>query len=148
MKRALVVVEATEASKRLIREAGELAKGVDAELILMHITTEEEYRRTKGELESIAEIDTTYSLDKAEEGARQFVNDIAQEALEDMDVEYETLGVIGKKDQTVVDEANKRNCDHIFMAGKKRSPTGKALFGDEAQSVILNFDGPVTVITE
>jgi hypothetical protein len=36
----------------------------------------------------------------------------------------------------------------VFLAGRKRSPTGKALFGDQTQAVILDFDGAVTVITK
>jgi hypothetical protein len=36
MKRALVV-EGSESTKKLVREVGELAAGVDAELLLLHI---------------------------------------------------------------------------------------------------------------
>jgi len=35
----------------------------------------------------------------------------------------------------------------VFVRGRRRSPTGKAVFGDTAQAVILNFDGFVTVAT-
>lgn len=41
--------------------------------------------------------------------------------------------------------AEAHNCDHIFIAGRRRSPTGKAIFGDWVQRVLLNFDGLVTV---
>jgi len=34
----------------------------------------------------------------------------------------------------------------VFLTGKKRSPTGKAVFGDRSQAIILNFDGPVTTL--
>ncbi|ELZ06028.1 universal stress protein [Natrialba asiatica] len=49
-------------------------------------------------------------------------------------------------DHALVVVAAEYDCKHVFIAGDKRSPTGKALFGDEAQSVLLHFDGPVTAL--
>jgi nucleotide-binding universal stress UspA family protein len=45
----------------------------------------------------------------------------------------------------VLQVARRKDCDHVFLSGGKRSPAGKALFGDFAQSVLLGFDGYVTV---
>ncbi|MFC6907201.1 universal stress protein [Halalkalicoccus tibetensis] len=59
--------------------------------------------------------------------------------------QVEVDSVFGDIPDIILTEANKRNCDHIFVTGEKRSPTGKAVFGDTAQSIILNFEGPVTV---
>ena len=36
---------------------------------------------------------------------------------------------------------------HLSSPGQQRSPSGKALFGDTAQQVVLNFPGPVTIVT-
>ena len=47
MQRALVVVDASESAKALVREAGELAGGVGADLVLVHVTTREEYRERR-----------------------------------------------------------------------------------------------------
>ena len=58
MERALAVVEGTEETKQLVREAGELAAGVDAELLLLHVTTEEEFSDRASTLASIPNYDT------------------------------------------------------------------------------------------
>lgn len=147
MQRALVVIEPTETAKTLLREAGELAAGVDAELILVYGTTEEEYNERREDMARIPDIDTTYSLDQALDGARRFAKDMGRDVLSDIDVEWDAVGRIGDKAEEVLALADERDCDHIFIAGRERSPTGKALFGDDTQRVILDSNVPVTVLT-
>lgn len=148
MERALAVVEASESAKRLVREAGELASGVGAELVLLYVSSEEEYNETRQALADISDIDRTYTSGEALDGARQFAADIGDEMLDGLDVEYEAVGALGETETRILAKADAHGCDHLFIAGEKRSPTGKALFGDLTQSVILNFDGAVTVVTE
>lgn len=148
MERALAVMEPTETAKVLLREAGELAAGVDAELILVYGTTEEEYNDRREDMARIPDIDTTYSVDQAIDGARRFARDMGRDVLADIDVEWEAVGRIGDKAEEVLELAAERDCDHIFIAGRKRSPTGKAVFGDDTQRVILDANVPVTVLTD
>ena len=147
MERALVVVEGTEATKELVREAGELAAGVGAELFLVHVTTQGEFSEHASSLADVSDRDATYSIDRTREGARQFAEDIGREAFEGLSVEYEAIGILGDKEEKILETAYQRDCDHLFIQGRKRSPTGKALFGDLAQSVLLKFDGTVTITT-
>lgn len=151
MDRALVVVESSEFAKRLIREAGELAAGVDAELKLLATMDKDEYEQDVETMSTIANVEgTSYSPDDIKESGRQFATDLAKSQLEDLDVDYEPLCIViddGPEAQEIVATAEKHDCDHIFIAGRKRSPTGKALFGDRTQGVILNFDGIVSVAT-
>lgn len=146
MKRALAVVEAKEATKELVADAGKLAKGVDAELLLLHVTTEEEFQSKRSTLENVAGLDAEYNVDNARSGAQQFAQKVGKEVLDD-DIEFTAMGRIGNPQEQILDTAGKENVDHIFIHGKQRSPTGKAVFGDTAQAIILNFDGPVTVTT-
>jgi nucleotide-binding universal stress UspA family protein len=148
MERALAVVDAEESTKALVREAGELAAAVDAELVLLHVTTDDEYEEMRQTMESIPNNSVGYSAQKAREGAEEFAADIGREVLDGIDVDYEAVGALGDEQTEILDTAAEHDCDHLFIAGEKRSPTGKALFGDLTQSIILNFDGPVTVVTE
>ena len=43
MERALYVVDTSEIGRELLREAGELAVGVDAELVLVNVVDESEH---------------------------------------------------------------------------------------------------------
>lgn len=149
MDRALVVVDASESSKDLLRRAGAIAAAMGAELTLLHVTSEEDFEADR---KAMAEIGTEeygqYHVEQAESGARQFALDIAGEVLADTDVEYEALGTVGDTAETVLSTVEDRHADHVFIAGRKRSPTGKAIFGDAAQRVILNANVPVTIVTE
>ncbi|MFC7078804.1 universal stress protein [Halorussus caseinilyticus] len=148
MERALAVVDAEESTKALVREAGELAAAVDAELVLLHVTTNDEYEEMRQTMEEIPNSAVGYSAQKARDGAEEFAADIGREVLEGIDVSWEAVGELGDEQTEILEAAAGRDCDHLFIAGEKRSPTGKALFGDLTQSIILNFAGPVTVVTE
>lgn len=148
MQRTLVVVEPSEEVHWLVREAAELAAGVDAELLLLRITSSSSYERDrKAMADTIGMESTKYDVDQAVEGARQFADDLATEIIADLDVEWTALGAVGDKADETLGVAAEERCDHIFVGGRRRSPSGKAIFGDDAQKVLLNFDGPVTVVT-
>jgi len=148
MERALAVVDADESTETLVREAGELAAAVGAELFVLHVTDEEEYEEKRQTMESIPDSRARYSSKQALDGAEEFAADVGREALDGVDVSWEALGRVGDEQTEILDSAAEHECDHLFVAGEKRSPTGKAIFGDLTQSIILNFDGPVTVVTE
>lgn len=149
MRRALVVVEAVEAADRVLREAGELAAGVGAPLVVLHIASESDYEENRQAMQSVTDIEGgSYNVDQAADGARQFAHDLGEQVLRNIDVEWEAVGEVGDEYDTIMQTARDHDCDHIFMTGADRSPTGKAIFGDTAQSVILNFEHPVTVLTE
>lgn len=46
----------------------------------------------------------------------------------------------------IVEVAEELDADRIVMAGRKRTPVGKVLFGSVTQSVLLNAPMPVTVV--
>lgn len=48
--------------------------------------------------------------------------------------------------EAVLDLTADIEADAIVMSGRKRSPTGKALFGSVTQSVVLDATVPVTVV--
>jgi nucleotide-binding universal stress UspA family protein len=112
------------------------------------VTTDEEYESTRKSLEQIPDVKSSYTAGQALEGARQFAADIGREMLEGVGSDWEAVGRVGNERDQILTTADEYGCDHVFLAGDERTPAGKALFGDTTQSVILDFDGTVTVVTE
>jgi nucleotide-binding universal stress UspA family protein len=148
MDQLLAVVEPTESARTLVRQAGEVAKATNAHLLLIHVTDALKYSSHRESMNSSDSNLTHYTRDEAEEKAAQLADEIGSEVLSDTAVEYNTAGYLGHKAKKVLEIANRRSCDRIFITGHNRSPTGKAIFGDTTQKIILDFDGSVTVNTD
>lgn len=147
MDRPLVVTDSSDSVVELIEEAGELAELADTPLTVLTVVTDEEYQKDAEVLGTIADIEgSSYTLDPAD-----YAEEVAETAIADLlaerDVETEAVGRYVDDDadraDAILEVAQQRDCDYVFLMGRRRSPTGKAIFGDTAQSVILNFDGYV-----
>ncbi|WIV67848.1 universal stress protein [Natrialbaceae archaeon AArc-T1-2] len=69
----------------------------------------------------------------------------AREILEDHGVEVTLEGTSGDAAPELIDTADDHDAEMIAVAGRKRSPTGKAIFGSVTQDVVLGTDRPVLV---
>jgi nucleotide-binding universal stress UspA family protein len=67
----------------------------------------------------------------------------ARDVLEDHGVEIEYHEGSGDPATSIIETAERLDVDAICVAGRKRSPAGKVLFGSVSQEVILNTDRPV-----
>ncbi|ELZ96333.1 universal stress protein [Haloferax sulfurifontis] len=153
MDRGLVLIENTDSHADLLREAREHALGADADLVLLVTLTEDEFEETQEVLDTIGDVEhTSYTEQDAFRGAVNDAEEVAREVFgTDDEVSYEIVPRIAsekERAETVIEVAEAEGADHVFILGRNRSPTGKALFGDLAQFVILNFDGYVTLHTE
>jgi len=69
----------------------------------------------------------------------------ATDFLEERGVDFEVAESSGDPADQLLEVAEEEDANLIVVAGRKRSPTGKALFGSVTQTVILNADRPVMV---
>jgi len=69
----------------------------------------------------------------------------ALDRLEGVDVEVNLLEASGDPADEILRIAEEYGVDQICIGGRKRSPTGKALFGSVTQDVILGTNRPVLV---
>ncbi len=67
--------------------------------------------------------------------------------LESHDVDYGIRGVVGGNSASqVVKRVEELNANMVIVGGSERSPTGKAMFGDHAQQVLLSASCPVLYV--
>ncbi|MFC7140135.1 universal stress protein [Halosimplex aquaticum] len=147
MDQPLVVYD--DENTELLKEAGELAAGVDATLTIVSLMTADEFRDAREALDIVAQEEhTSYDDSVVIDAAKRQASETAEEVFDDGDVDWRVVGArIGDNESEadrILEVADDNDVDHVFITGKKRSPTGKAVFGDRAQAIILNFDGPVT----
>jgi nucleotide-binding universal stress UspA family protein len=151
MDRGLVIVEDTETHRDLLREAGEYAAATGDDLLLLPFRTEESDEADREVLERVGEVENvTYDADAVTRAAANEVTDIADEVLDGLDVEFDVAVAVadeGERADRALEAGRERDCDHAFVVGRSRSPTGKAIFGDFAKQIILDFDGYVTTTT-
>ncbi|MGQ4557583.1 universal stress protein [Halobellus sp. GM3] len=69
----------------------------------------------------------------------------AKDRLETAGVTVELLEASGSPADEILAHAEEHDVDQICVGGRKRSPTGKALFGSVTQDVILGTHLPVLV---
>jgi|AntDeeMinimDraft_5_1070356.scaffolds.fasta_scaffold06720_3 nucleotide-binding universal stress UspA family protein len=72
----------------------------------------------------------------------------ALESLREAGISAEPLEIFHPPTEGILDAADDIQPNQIVIGGRKRTPTGKALFGSTTQHVILNADQPVTVIRD
>ncbi|MFC6763760.1 universal stress protein [Natrinema soli] len=70
---------------------------------------------------------------------------IAEERLEAAGIDVDLAERSGDPSREILASAEEIDADTICLAGRKRSPTGKALFGSITQDVILSTDLPVLI---
>jgi nucleotide-binding universal stress UspA family protein len=148
MPRALVAIENTDRDRELLQRARTFAIGAEIDLVVVALATSDEYNEVEQTLDEIGRAEhTSYDEDAVLEGLFGDIDDLAHNVLGDA-VDYDLRPVVADtSDQatSIVDIARNTDCDHVFLAGVRRSPTKKAIFGDRAQQVILEFEGYVTV---
>jgi nucleotide-binding universal stress UspA family protein len=146
LQTVLVAVDATDSNRidRLIEEAIDEAAPAGATVVLAHVFSEEEYAENRDRLEFDRDSEVTPD---AVARRHSTLREVAKR-LDEAGVDYEVRGVVGERGKAVVDLAERTEAERVLVGGRKRSPTGKAVFGSTAQEVLLSAPCPVTFVRE
>jgi nucleotide-binding universal stress UspA family protein len=144
----LVVVEDPDRDRALLEQARAFAVGRDGDLVVLALATRDEYEQIADTLETIGRAEnTSYDSTDVADAVTGNVADAADDVLGES-VAYDVRAAVADGDEQadrILDAAESAGCDHVFVSGRRRSPTGKAVFGDRTQRVLLEFGGHVTV---
>ncbi|WP_290819239.1 universal stress protein [Halovivax sp.] len=121
----------------------EVAEPAGATVVLAHVFTSDEYDEVCRRLEFDPDLEEIDPNDVAKRHAT--IRDLAR-TLEGADVDYEVTGAVGDHGESIVDLASEADADRVVVGGRRRTPTGKAVFGSTAQEVLLSAPCPVTFV--
>lgn len=126
----------------LAEATAEVAEPTGALVVLAHVFTEAEFEEVLARLDFDPDSDTD-----VDEVARRHstIRDL-EDHLSATGVDIEVRGAIGDHGESIVELAESVGADRVIVGGRKRSPTGKAVFGSTAQEVLLNAPCPVTFV--
>lgn len=129
-------------TEALARAVADVAQPADATVVLAHVFTDDEYEAVRSRLE----FDDGVEVEPDRVAKRhETIRDLAA-AFDDDGLEYTVRGAVGDHGTTVVDLADDVEADRVVVGGRRRSPTGKAVFGSTAQTVLLNAPCPTTFV--
>lgn len=129
---------------RLARTAIDIAGPAGATVALSHVFGSDEYEQARRNLNLARDGEAT-----PDDVARRYVT--VRELGDAMDaagVAYTSHGRLaeGSRGERVVELAEDLGADLVVVGGRKRSPSGKAVFGSTAQEILLTAPCPVTFV--
>jgi nucleotide-binding universal stress UspA family protein len=140
----LAPIDVEQEYERVLTVGQQLADAYDDELVVLYVMSEDEYESEREDRLSRTEY-SEYPMSQAEADAAKRVERIAGEVLGD-DADVHSRGRIGEPTPEILSVAEEVGARYIVLGGRKRTPTGKALFGSITQSVLLNADRPVVTV--
>jgi len=138
----VAAIDRSERSTSVIKTANEFAEALDLPLHVVHVLSNSEFI----ELEE-STMDRTGTVMEIEE-VRNLARQISEEAAQESGIECTPVGRVGKASTEIVDYAEEVEARYLIVGPRKRSPSGKAIFGSTAQAIIREAPCPVVTIID
>jgi nucleotide-binding universal stress UspA family protein len=140
----MVVIAAVAGETRpdaVVSVGYDLASTYGTELVALSVMTNDEFESRQGSIAG-------YAYERAVTDAAGKAQQVVAETLESTEG-VTTVGAVGNPTDEILAAGREREAKYLVVGGRKRTPTGKALFGSTTQSVLLSADRPVvTVMSE
>lgn len=140
----VAAVDQSAHARTVVREAAKLTASTNEPLHVLHVMNQSEF--VSRQRDSAETTGTAIDLEEIREIASEHAETVAERA--SIDVEYTPVGVVGDAADGVVEYATMNDASYIIVGPRSRSPTGKAVFGSVAQSILLNASCPVVSVVD
>lgn len=134
----LAAVDGERTYDRVVEVAHDLAAAHDEPLVVLHVMPNESFSERQDQ-------NPEYYLDTAEEDARGTARSVVRETLGSFE-DVEVVGVVGEVTDVVLREVGYQEARYLVVGGERRSPVGKAIFGDVTQDLLLKSTCPVVTV--
>lgn len=137
------IVAATDQSDRaeqVIAEGQKLSKALNTPLHIVHVAEFSVGNLVSGSTEGSPDVDETKA--EAEASAEEIATGV------DLDCNLEIAGLVGDPANEIIQYSEEVGADYVVVSGRKKSPTGKALFGSVTQSLLLDAECPVVSVMD
>lgn len=139
----LAAVDENERSKVVADIAADLAATYDDTLVALHVVPEDDFQSHKKAVESMPGFGQ-YTFTQEAESAKQFADEFVRETVDDIDsLQFEARGRVGHVTDEILAEVRSIEPRYLVISGRRRTPSGKAVFGNTAQQLLLQADCPV-----
>lgn len=141
----MVIVAAVDRSERapsVVSTADELARAFDDDLHVVHVMSRSEFIDL--EESAVDRTGTVIPMEDVKALAVEFVDDV----IDSPDVEYTPVGLVGDAPRQIVEYAQREDARYVVVGPRRRSPTGKVIFGSAAQAVLLDAPCPVVTVID
>lgn len=142
----LVGVDEKPGTEKVLSVAHDLAEAYDDELVALHVFPEEdvtEHFESLREIPEFQDLSFSQESDRAGRIAESFIESYLPGAARD---DVRGAGAIGNPADCIIEEAERLGARYVVIGGRRRSPTGKALFGSVTQTVLLGSESPVLTV--
>jgi len=138
----VATVTRNKPQRRVVEEGHKLAEAFDEELHVLNVLQLSEFVDI--------ETDAVRATDRPEEmqNVRNKAESIARGVTSDVTDDAVTVGRIGDPTEQIVQYALEKDASYVIVGGRKRTPTGKAIFGSITQSVLLEAEQPVVTVLQ
>lgn len=137
----VAAVDTSERAPNVLNQAATLAEQFGEHLHVVHVMKRSE--AIDAETSSITK-DDAVTIEELRATAARVATDFLDE--QSVAVDTEEVGLIGNPADEIVEYARQHDMRYIVVSPRKKSQTGKLLFGSVAQSILLNAPCPVVSV--